>query len=104
MVLNGECVQVYPFLFRCISGEWKDAVRLEMKRVRREHPNAPQWQQVLHSRYAHLLTCCIILCAVMGIMLLLGVVRGHNREIPARLTVTDAVYLFYSFPLTPLEV
>jgi len=45
-------VQVYAFYVRCISGEWQDAVSLEMERMQKKFPNLTQAQQVLKSRFA----------------------------------------------------
>lgn len=41
---------VYRFMIRCISGEWQDAVRLEMQRVQKKFPNMSRLRQVLKSR------------------------------------------------------
>eukprot|EP00892_Ulva_mutabilis_P010310 jgi/Ulvmu1/7651/UM038_0080.1 len=41
---------IYPFIVRCISGEWRDAVTLEMARMQKHFPNLNKMQQVLRSR------------------------------------------------------
>jgi hypothetical protein len=53
-----QLMQVYPFVARCIVGEWTDALNLEWKRVNRGMASAPALQKLASSRCAaHPMTC-----------------------------------------------